>query len=115
MPLLGAHMSIEGGLHRAFERIGLVRGEALQIFSKNQRQWSVPPLSAAEDRQQQQKGCDQADRMPPDEDDVVFLEVALQTSARVVVTGNLKHFPEKARAGVKVVSPREFLDVLLEG
>ena len=44
MPLLGAHMSIEGGLHRAFERISLVKGEALQIFSKNQRQWHVPPL-----------------------------------------------------------------------
>jgi len=43
MPLLGAHMSIAGGLHRAFERIGEVEGEALQIFTKNERQW----LSAA--------------------------------------------------------------------
>jgi deoxyribonuclease-4 len=48
MVLLGAHMSIEGGLHKAFERIGRVKGEALQIFSKNQRQWRVPPLSDAE-------------------------------------------------------------------
>lgn len=44
MPLLGAHMSIEGGLHRAFARISLVNGESLQIFSKNQRQWRVPAL-----------------------------------------------------------------------
>ena len=50
MPLLGAHMSIEGGLHRAFERIRLVNGESLQIFSKNQRQWMAPPLSASEIR-----------------------------------------------------------------
>ena len=45
-------------------------------------------------------------RMPPDEDDVVFLEVALQTSARVVVTGNLKHFPAGCRGPVTVLSPR---------
>ena len=45
MPLLGAHMSIEGGLHMAFERIRIVRGESLQIFSKNQRQWMASPLS----------------------------------------------------------------------
>jgi deoxyribonuclease-4 len=44
MPLLGAHMSIEGGLHKAFERISTVRGESLQIFSKNQRQWKSPAL-----------------------------------------------------------------------
>ena len=51
MPLLGAHMSIEGGLHRAFERIRIVKGESLQIFSKNQRQWSAPSLSDSEIQQ----------------------------------------------------------------
>jgi deoxyribonuclease-4 len=51
LPLLGAHMSIEGGLHRAFERIRLVKGESLQIFSKNQRQWSAPSLSDSEIQQ----------------------------------------------------------------
>ena len=48
MPLLGAHMSIEGGLQKAFERIRLVEGKSLQIFSKNQRQWKVPELSPSE-------------------------------------------------------------------
>ena len=48
MPLLGAHMSIEGGLHKAFERISLIGGQSLQIFSKNQRQWRVPELSPSE-------------------------------------------------------------------
>ncbi|MBW2466411.1 MAG: deoxyribonuclease IV [Deltaproteobacteria bacterium] len=48
MPLLGAHMSIEGGLPMAFERITLVKGQALQIFSKNQRQWRAPELTHAE-------------------------------------------------------------------
>ena len=38
-------MSIAGGLHRAIERIRRVHGTALQIFTRNQRQWKVPPLS----------------------------------------------------------------------
>jgi deoxyribonuclease IV len=45
VPLLGAHMSIAGGLHLAFERLGKVGGEALQIFTKNQLQWHSPPLT----------------------------------------------------------------------
>ena len=42
---LGAHMSIAGGLHMAFERIERVNGTALQIFTRNQRQWKIPPLT----------------------------------------------------------------------
>lgn len=44
MPLLGAHMSIAGGLHLAVERILRVGGESLQIFAKNQRQWRAADL-----------------------------------------------------------------------
>ncbi len=43
---------------------------------------------------------------PPDADDVVFLEVAFQTTERVVVTGNLRHFPPGCRGSVNVLSPR---------
>ena len=39
MPLLGAHMSISGGLRLAFDRLATIDGEALQIFTANQRQW----------------------------------------------------------------------------
>ncbi|WFS62703.1 deoxyribonuclease IV [Pseudodesulfovibrio thermohalotolerans] len=42
---LGAHMSIAGGLHMAFERIMRVEGTALQIFTRNQRQWKIPALT----------------------------------------------------------------------
>lgn len=45
MPLLGAHQSISGGLHLAFERIAQVDGESLQIFTANQRQWRAKPLT----------------------------------------------------------------------
>ena len=45
-------------------------------------------------------------RAPPDADDVIFLEVALQTPERTIVTGNLKHFPPGCRGPVTVMSPR---------
>lgn len=45
MALLGAHESVAGGLHLAFARIDSVGGEALQIFSRNQRQWHPTPLT----------------------------------------------------------------------
>lgn len=48
MPLLGAHESVAGGLHLAFERIHRVGGEALQIFSRNQRQWQPAELQPEE-------------------------------------------------------------------
>jgi len=48
MPLLGAHMSVAGGLEQALVRLGKVGGEALQIFTRNQRQWRAAPVSAAE-------------------------------------------------------------------
>jgi putative PIN family toxin of toxin-antitoxin system len=51
----------------------------------------------------------------PDPWDQMFIEVAVSSNADFLVTGNLKHFPETARAGIRVVSPRAFLDLLLEG
>lgn len=46
MPLLGAHMPGAGGLHLVFDRIKQVGGEAVQLFTKNQRQWQSPGLKA---------------------------------------------------------------------
>ncbi len=48
MPYLGAHESVSGGLHLAFERIHSVDGKALQIFTRNQRQWNPAELSKDE-------------------------------------------------------------------
>ncbi len=47
---LGAHMSVSGGLHLAIDRIKQVEGTALQIFSRNQRQWQAKPISSEEAR-----------------------------------------------------------------
>jgi deoxyribonuclease-4 len=46
--LLGAHMSISGGLHLAIERGKQVQCEALQIFTKNSNQWKSKPLQEPE-------------------------------------------------------------------
>ncbi len=46
--ILGAHMSIGGGLHRAIERSCSVDGTAMQIFVKNNMQWFARPLEKAE-------------------------------------------------------------------
>jgi uncharacterized protein len=54
------------------------------------------------------------DRALPDEDDNPFLEVALSSAAKCLVTGNLKHFPMRCRAGVRVLSPKQFLDEFRE-
>lgn len=48
----------------------------------------------------------------PDPDDDAFLEVAAAAKVDFLVTGNLRHFPPRLRAGVRVVSPREFLEAL---
>lgn len=51
--------------------------------------------------------------MPPDLDDVVSLEVARETSERVLVTGNGRHFPPGCRGPVNVLSPRTALEQLI--
>ena len=53
-------------------------------------------------------------RRPPDEDDTMFLEVALQTSALTVVTGNRRHYPRACHGPVTVRSPRDAWDSLVE-
>src|ERR1043166_76515 len=46
--LLGAHMSIGGGAHRAIERGCSVQCTAIQIFVKNNMQWFARPLTRDE-------------------------------------------------------------------
>ena len=47
----------------------------------------------------------------PDPDDEPFLAVAAATGS-VLVTGNVKHFPPRSRRGVRVQTPRDFVDRL---
>jgi len=45
---LGAHMSIAGGISKALERGHSIGCEAIQMFTKNQRQWKARPLDPRE-------------------------------------------------------------------
>jgi len=47
----------------------------------------------------------------PDPDDHPFLEVAIAANADALITGNIKHFPVDTRHGVRVMTPREFLNL----
>lgn len=47
----------------------------------------------------------------PDPDDRPFLEVAAAAHA-LLVTGKTRHYPRHASAGVKVISPAEFLELI---
>lgn len=42
---LGAHMSIAGGLYKACERGGELGCNAIQIFTKNERQWNAKEIT----------------------------------------------------------------------
>ncbi|MGB2869122.1 MAG: deoxyribonuclease IV, partial [Bacteroidota bacterium] len=42
--LLGAHMSIEGGIHRAAERAAQIGCTTMQLFVKNNTRWQGKPL-----------------------------------------------------------------------
>src|SRR5438045_977206 len=56
--LLGAHMSIAGGAHRAIERGCSIRCTAIQMFVKNNMQWFARPL----DREEIRAFCNHAQR-----------------------------------------------------
>jgi uncharacterized protein len=52
-------------------------------------------------------------KISPDPKDIPFLALA-HTAGAWLVTGNLKHFPEAGRNGVRVLSPAEYLKHLGE-
>ena len=41
---LGAHMSISGGVSHALDSAAAVKSNAVQVFTKNNRQWAGPPV-----------------------------------------------------------------------
>ena len=48
MPILGAHMSIAGGYHKAVEIAARAGCDCVQLFTKNNNQWRAKPITAAE-------------------------------------------------------------------
>ena len=50
MRLLGSHVSIAGGLHKAFAMGGKIGCTAIQIFTRNANRWKAKPLADQEIR-----------------------------------------------------------------
>lgn len=48
MPLLGAHMSIAGGYHKAAEAAGVLGMGTVQVFTKNNAQWRAKEITDEE-------------------------------------------------------------------
>ncbi|HXK49023.1 MAG TPA: putative toxin-antitoxin system toxin component, PIN family [Clostridiales bacterium] len=46
----------------------------------------------------------------PDPEDLKFIEAAVSSGAKYLVTGNLKHFPAPEFKEVKIISPAEFFE-----
>ena len=46
--ILGAHISTAGGIETSPEKAKAIGADALQIFSKNQKQWKAKPLQDQE-------------------------------------------------------------------
>ncbi len=49
----------------------------------------------------------------PDRDDEAFLEIALGSKVKYLITGNKKDFPQRKEYKISVVTPREFIELLL--
>jgi deoxyribonuclease-4 len=45
-PLIGAHVSIAGGVPNAWQNLAAISADCIQIFTANQRQWQPKPISA---------------------------------------------------------------------
>ncbi|MBA4120549.1 MAG: deoxyribonuclease IV [Isosphaera sp.] len=42
--MIGSHLSVAGGVHKAVEQAAAMGLECVQVFTKNQQQWSAPPM-----------------------------------------------------------------------
>ncbi len=51
----------------------------------------------------------------PDPDDIVFVETALATTDRTIITGNLAHYLPEILHGVRVLTPAQAVAELAQG
>jgi deoxyribonuclease IV len=61
-PMLGAHMSIAGGVDQAIDRGQEVGCDVIQIFTKSSRQWAAKPYGREEVDAFRKKQCDSSIR-----------------------------------------------------
>lgn len=94
MPMLGAHMSIAGGIHLAFDRLREVRGEALQIFTKNHRQWKENRLTPQSIELFRAK-WEESGRIPVAAHDVYLINLA--AGDEIIASKSILSFAEELR------------------
>lgn len=89
----------EGVLNR--DKFGLIRKEVGQLLVnlKKEALWVVPK--------------ERIDTIVQDPEDNKFIECACEAGADYLITGNTRHFPFKKFRTIKIVSPREFIEVTL--
>lgn len=94
MPCLGAHMSISGGLHLAFDRLNEIRGTALQIFTTGHRRWRADRLSA-NDIELFKSRWQESGRLPVAAHDIYLINLA--ASAEPILSMSIAAFAEELR------------------
>jgi deoxyribonuclease-4 len=75
MAILGAHMSIAGGYHKAAERGAEVGCQCIQIFTKPTTQWQAPPIRP-EQAQQFRQAIDRYGLLYPNGHDSYLVNLA---------------------------------------
>lgn len=53
-----------------------------------------------------------SDFVLPDKNDLIYLDTALTASAEYLVTGNIKDFPQGQYKSSKIITPKDFLEIL---
>ncbi len=48
----------------------------------------------------------------PDKDDVIYLKAATSTQADYLITGNIKHFPQRKYENVAIITPADFFNLI---
>lgn len=134
MPLIGAHVSVAGGLYKAFENAKAIGAEAIQMFGASPRQWAVslPTKAAVEQYFEAKKASDvkavflHAPYLPniasPDKDNrkksvaalASHLKIAdlIKSDGLIFHIGSSKPLPREEAVDAIVASMQEILDAV---
>lgn len=121
--LISAGIRVEGFPYRIVDAVlggkmdafhcEATEGEATDVMTRGRfKRYGFPPVWARTYFRLSHRVPTPADGLVPalpDPADTVFLALALQQMA-ILVTGNIAHYPAEMRAGVEVLTPREFVE-----
>ncbi|HYA40125.1 MAG TPA: deoxyribonuclease IV [Syntrophobacteraceae bacterium] len=103
MPLLGAHMSIAGGIHLAFDRLDKIRGDALQIFTASHRQWRLSKKIGAREIELFRSRWRQSGRPPVAAHDIYLINLAAKDE--VILSMSIAAFAEELKRCADLAIP----------